>query len=245
MEINIWEERDTMIKKIDHTLLGTAYHTWLQSLFHFSYADYYQPYINKFGVIRVINDDILHANSGHDLHKHRDVEILTYLIEGELTHTPKTDVPQKLARGELYYMSAGSGMEHAEFNWGEKPVRLLQLWIRPNQKNLSPKVEYGRFKRESRLNQWQCIVSGLKGIADIKIHQELNIWVSELEENKSLSFEVKPDRQAYLIQIEGESMINNIAMVEKDGLEIFGDPIQIKAIKSSYFIIIEMKSNEE
>lgn len=234
-----------MIKKIDHTLLGTAYHTWLQSLFHFSYADYYQPYINKFGVIRVINDDILHPNSGHDLHKHRDVEVITYLIQGELTHTPKTDLPQKLTRGELYYMSAGSGIEHAEFNWSEKPVRLLQLWVRPNEKKLTPKVEYGYFKREERLNQWHNIVSEIKGGAPIEIHQELNIWVSELEQDQMLTFDVKKGRQAYLIQIEGESSINHIVMVEKDGLEIFEEPIEIKAHKPSYFMLIEMKSSDD
>ncbi|MTN79915.1 pirin family protein [Turicibacter sanguinis] len=232
-----------MIKKIDHTLLGTAYHTWLQSLFHFSYADYYQPYINKFGVIRVINDDILHVNSGHDLHKHKDVEIITYMISGELTHTPKIGMPKKLTRGELYYMSAGSGMEHAEFNWGEKPVRMIQLWIRPNQKNVAPKVEYGCFKREQRFNQWQKIVSDLEHETPIQIHQEVNIWVSEVEANRDLDFDILKNRQAYLIQLEGESMINNIAMSEKDGMEIFEEPIKIKTVRPSLFMIIEMNIN--
>ena len=232
-----------MIKKIDHTLLGTAYHTWLQSLFHFSYADYYQPYINKFGVIRVINDDILHVNSGHDLHKHKDVEIITYMISGELTHTPKIGMPKKLTRGELYYMSAGSGMEHAEFNWGEKPVRMIQLWIRPNQKNVAPKVEYGCCKREQRFNQWQKIVSDLEHEAPIQIHQEVNIWVSEVEANRDLDFDILKNRQAYLIQLEGESMINNIAMSEKDGMEIFEEPIKIKTVRPSLFMIIEMNIN--
>lgn len=231
-----------MIKKIDHTLLGTAYHTWLQSLFHFSYADYYQPYINKFGVIRVINDDILHANSGHDLHKHRDVEILTYLIEGELTHTPKVGMPKKLTRGELYYMSAGSGMEHAEFNWGDEPVRMIQLWIRPNQKNAKPHVEYGCFTKEQRHNQWQNIVSDSQHLAPIKIHQEVNIWVSEVDAHHELDFEVLKNRQAYLIQLEGESVINKIAMSEKDGMEIFEESIRIQTLSPSFFMIIEMKT---
>lgn len=238
------EDPDIMIKKIDHTLLGTAYHTWLQSLFHFSYSDYYQPYINKFGVIRVINDDILHANSGHDLHKHRDVEIVTYLINGELTHTPKTGMPKKLNRGELYYMSAGRGMEHAEFNWGDKALRMIQLWIKPNQKNLEPKVEYGDFTKKDRENKWQKIVSSIHEDAPIQIHQEVNIWVSEVEAQTELEFNVLTNRQAYLIQLEGESMINHIAMSEKDGMEIFEEPIKILTLKPSFFMIIEMPTTK-
>lgn len=227
-----------MIKKIEKKQLGTAYHTWLQSLFHFSYANYHQP-SNTFGVLRVINDDILHAGSGHDLHKHREVEILTYILEGDLTHAPKQYEMKTLHRGDLYYMSAGSGIEHGEFNWGDIPVRMIQIWMKPNEKGLTPNVQYAKVNSHHARHQWHLIASPTQ-TTPIKIHQDVYVWLIELETSKQAQFDVKEGRQAYLIQLEGSSMVNNEEMASSDGMEIYEDQILIKAHEQSHFILIEM-----
>lgn len=227
-----------MIKKVDHKELGTAYHTWLQSLFHFSNANYHQP-SKKFGVLRVINDDILHAGSGHDLHKHKEVEILTYILEGSLTHTPHQFEIKTLNRGDFYYMCAGNLIEHGEFNWGNTPVRMIQIWMAPKQKSLMPAIKYASFNQENNKNKWHLIAASTDD-APLKIHQEVKVWLTHLESDKMLHFEVCEDRQAYLIQLEGLSQINEEQMNPRDGLEIYEDLIEIKAKTDSHLILIEM-----
>ena len=227
-----------MIKKIEKKQLGTAYHTWIQSLFHFSHTNYHQP-SNTFGVLRVINDDILHAGSGHDLHKHKDVEILTYILEGDLTHTPRQHEIKILHRGDLYYMSAGSGIDHGEFNWGDTSVRMIQIWIKPNEKGLTPNVQYASFNSDHAKNQWHLIASPTQ-TTPITIYQDAYVWLIELEAFKQTQFDIKKGRQAYLIQLEGSSMINDEEMASRDGMEIYEDRIEIKTHEQSQFILIEM-----
>ncbi|MGL4336918.1 MAG: pirin family protein [Turicibacter sp.] len=232
-----------MLKKIDHTLLGTAYHTWLQSLFHFSLADYYQPVNKKYGIIRVINDDIMHPSGGHDLHKHREVEILTYVIEGELTHTYKGGIPNTLTAGHMYYMRAGTGIEHGEFNWSDTILRTLQIWIVPKERKQTPCVEYGLFEQKQFHNEWLKIggIESEKVIFDI--NQEVAVWITKLDAFKHLTFEVEKNRKAYLIQIEGSSVINHIEFEARDGLEIEEEMLNIEAKTDSHFIVIEMKKD--
>lgn len=227
-----------MIKKVDQKQLGTAYHTWLQSLFHFSYANYHQP-SKKFGVLRVINDDILHAGSGHDLHKHKEVEILTYVLEGSLTHTPRQYEMKMLGRGDFYYMCAGHEIEHGEFNWGDTPVRMIQVWMVPKQKSLTPSVQYGSWNPEMKKNKWHLIASSTDDTL-INIHQDVRVWLIQLESNQTAPFEVTKGHQAYLIQLEGKSRINEEQMKARDGLEIYEDFIEIQASEESHFMLIEM-----
>lgn len=227
-----------MIKKVDQKQLGTAYHTWLQSLFHFSYANYHQP-SKKFGVLRVINDDILHAGSGHDLHKHKEVEILTYVLEGSLTHTPRQFEMKTLERGDFYYMCAGNGIEHGEFNWGDAPVRMIQVWMVPKQKSLTPSVQYGSFNQEVEKNKWHLIAASTDDTL-MKTHQDVQVWLIQLESNHTVHFEVSKGRQAYLIQLEGTSRINEEKMNRRDGLEIYEDLIEIQASEDCHLMLIEM-----
>ncbi len=230
-----------MIKKIDQKQLGTAYHTWLQSLFHFSYANYHQP-SKRFGVLRTINDDILHVGSGHDLHKHKEVEILTYIVKGQLTHTPRQHEMKTLYCGDIYYMTSGSEIEHGEFNWGDVPVRMIQIWMIPNEKNLAPKVQYASFNKQYNKNKWHLMAAPTNE-APIKVNQDAYVWLINLESGVNSHFEVKKGRQAYLIQLEGYSTINEEEMTPRDGIEIYEDQIQIEARDNSHLLLIEMALN--
>ena len=121
-----------MIKYIDHEKMGTADHGWLRSRFHFSFAQYYNPENMGFGALRVLNDDLVRPGTGFETHPHRDMEIISYVVQGELTHGDSMGNRQTLKRGQIQYMSAGTGVWHSEHNLGEDTLRFLQIWIYPD-----------------------------------------------------------------------------------------------------------------
>jgi quercetin 2,3-dioxygenase len=230
-----------MIKKIESKNMGSSNLGWLKSKFHFSFAEYFNPDNIQFGVLRVINDDLIAPNTGFDTHPHRDMEIISYVVNGELTHGDNMGNKNTITRGQVQYMSAGTGVLHSEHNLGEETARFLQIWIFPNKNRLKPNYGDYRFNWEERKNNWLHMVSGSNGDAPIKIHQDANLYSLELEKGKEISFPVKEGRQAYLVQIEGTSVINNIELSDRDGMEIIEENISIQAVETSHILIIEMK----
>ena len=231
-----------MLKKLDKENMGTSNLGWLESRFHFSFAEYRNPENINFGVLRVLNDDIVHPKSGFDMHPHENMEIISYVVDGELTHKDSMGNEETLKSGDVQYLSAGDGIFHSEYNLHEnKDLRLLQIWIYPPHKNL-PKL-YGSksFKKEQRENKLLNIVSSKEGEAAIKIYQDVNLYVCELEKNKTINFNIDKNRQLYLVQIEGSSIINDIELNDSDALEVTEvQSLNIKANKDSHFLIIEM-----
>lgn len=232
-----------MIYKVDHTTMGRSNLGWLRSLFHFSFAQYYNPANMNFGVVRVLNDDLIEANEGFDTHPHRDMEIISYVVDGELTHGDNMGNENTISRGHVQYMSAGTGVMHSEYNRGDNLARLLQIWIMPDQKAYRPQYGDQRFEKKDRHNHWLEIVSSTKGTAPIKIHQDANISVLELDAGKTIDFEVKSDRQAYLVLIEGKSLINGVELIMRDALEIVEENLMIQALENSHYLVIEMRKN--
>lgn len=229
-----------MLRKIDNTKMGSSDLGWLKSKFHFSFAEYYNPSNLNFGALRVINDDLVKPGTGFDTHPHRDMEIISYVIDGELTHGDSMGNKRTLSRGHVQYMSAGTGVFHSEHNFGEETLRFLQIWIIPDKYGYEPNYGDYEFKWNDRKNKWLNIVSSKEGNAPIKINQDSNIFVIELDKNKEIEFKVGERRQAYLVQIEGISDINNIILNMRDGLEIIEEDIIIKAIETSHILVIEM-----
>ena len=229
-----------MVRKIDHNNMGESNMGWLKSIFHFSFADYFNPLNINFGVLRVINDDLIEAGTGFDTHPHRDMEIVSYVIDGELTHGDSMMNKSTLQRGHVQYMSAGTGVEHSEHNLGEGLARFLQIWIYPDRRDHVPNYGEYRFDWELRHNQWFRIVSKVDGDAPIKIHQDANIYVLELSEGNTITFPVNQKRQAYLVQIEGTSVINELQLEARDAMEIIEEDINITAHTTSHFLVIEM-----
>lgn len=230
-----------MLRKIDNTKMGSSDLGWLKSKFHFSFAEYYNPSNINFGVLRVINDDLVKPGTGFDTHPHRDMEIISYVIDGELTHGDSMGNRRTLSRGHIQYMSAGRGVFHSEHNLGEETLRFLQIWIFPDKNGYEPNYGDYKFELKDRKNKWLNIVSSKEGNAPIKINQDANIFVLELDKDKEIEFKVGEGRQAYLVQIEGRADINNIILNKRDGLEIIEEDIKIKAIETSHFLVIEMK----
>lgn len=230
-----------MLRKIDNKNMGRSDLGWLQSIFHFSFSNYYNRDNMNFGVLRVINDDLIKANTGFGMHPHRDMEIVSYVVDGELTHGDNIGNKNTITRGHVQYMSAGTGISHSEHNLGETTARFLQIWLLTNQEGLTPNYGDHKFEWEDRKNKWLHIVSSTKGDAPIKINQDANIYVLELENHKEIDFKVREGRQAYLVQIEGSSEISNIVLNNRDALEIVEEDILIKSKGRSHVLIIEMK----
>jgi quercetin 2,3-dioxygenase len=231
-----------MLKKLPKENMGTSNLGWLESRFHFSFAEYRNPNNINFGVLRVLNDDIVHPQSGFDMHPHSNMEIISYVVNGEITHKDSMGNSETLKRGEVQYLSAGDGIYHSEHNVHKSDnLRLLQIWIIPPFAGLPRLYGSKRYEQKDRINKFLNIVSSTDGNADIKIYQDINIYVSELEIDKSLEFEIKENRQVYFVQIEGSSNINEITLNAGDAMEIVDiEKIEIKALENSHFLFIEM-----
>jgi redox-sensitive bicupin YhaK (pirin superfamily) len=223
--------------------MGTSNLGWLESRFHFSFAQYYNPQNINFGCLRVLNDDIIHPDSGFDTHPHENMEIVTYITQGELTHKDSMGNEETLTRGEVQYLSAGDGIFHSEHNLNKtKDLKLLQIWILPPKKGLPRLYGSHRFKKEERENKLLNIVSSQNGEAPIKIYQDVNFYVSELDSSKELRYEINPNRQIYFVQIEGSSTVNEIVLENGDACEITEENLlKINAIENSHFLFIEME----
>lgn len=230
-----------MLRKLDHQFMGGAVYDWLETTYHFSFADYFDEANINFGVLRVLNDDHIAPHSGFDSHPHKDMEILTYVVNGTLTHKDSLGNTETLTRGQMQYLSAGTGIQHSEYNEGDEPLRLLQIWIHPDQKDHQPTYGEYHFEWEARHNEWLHMVSDIHGKAPITVNQDVNIYTIFLDEDNTAEINVGEGRQAYLMQIEGFSEVNHIALKEKDALEIIEDNIHIAATHDSHFIVIEMQ----
>lgn len=235
------KEGFSMIQKIKHSQLGRSNLGWLNSWFHFSFAEYYNPDKLQFGMLRVVNDDLIQPNSGFDTHPHKDMEIITYVVNGVLTHQDDMGNQRTLRRGEVQYMSAGTGVLHREMNFGRQVLRLLQIWILPDRIGHSPRYGEYRFIWEKRRGNWLHMVSGETTVAPIQIHQDMNIYATEILAGESVTFEIQNNRQAYLILIEGAASVNSIALEERDALTVKGsESLQMITKTTAHCLLFEM-----
>lgn len=230
-----------MIRHLENKNMGKSNLGWLKSSFHFSFAEYFNIDNMHFGPLRVLNDDLIEAGKGFDTHPHENMEIVTYIVSGELTHGDSMGNKRTLSRGNMQYMSAGTGVYHSEHNLSDEMLRLLQIWIIPDKQGLKPQYGDFEFNFDDRRNKFLHMVSSMEGKAAIKINQDVNMYTLFLEEGKEIEFKVEAGRQVYLVQIEGNSIINNIKVNEKDAMEIIEEDISIKSKTDSHFILIEMR----
>ncbi|MCL2760865.1 MAG: pirin family protein [Desulfuromonadales bacterium] len=230
-----------MLRYIDHTKMGRGKHNWLDSHFHFSFAEYFNPNNVQFGILRVVNDDLVQPGTGFDTHQHANMEIISYVIDGELTHADSMNNKQTLSRGQVQYMSAGTGVLHSEYNLGNKLLRFLQIWILPDKKGYKPNYGDHRFKWEDRTDKWLPIVGSPDSSAPIHIHADMDISVTEISKGKDLEFKVAKGRQAYLVLIEGAAKIGEHSLVARDAMEIVEQDITIHANENAHLIVLEMQ----
>ena len=229
-----------MIKHIPFKSLYTANHGWLKSHFHFSFAEYHDENKMHYGVLRVMNDDFIQPHSGFGTHPHRDMEIITYILRGELTHEDSMGNKESLGRGAMQYLSAGTGITHSERNEGNEEVHLIQTWILPSEKNRTPQYGSKIYDNEMRHNKWLHLI-GPEGTPDvINIYQDANIYVTELDGGKSLTFRLGKNRQVYLKVMEGEVNVNDFLLHEGDAAEIKNEDIHLVGVNDAHVMLIEM-----
>lgn len=233
-----------MLKHIDSNKMGRSKLGWLDSYFHFSFAEYYNPKNIQFGVLRVINDDFIQPHTGFDTHPHKDMEIITYVVDGAVTHADSMKNQHTLSRGQVQYMSAGTGVTHSEHNLGDEPLRLLQIWIMPDRAGHAPNYGDYPFALEDRNDRWMPIASAFgeeASTAPVRVHADVNLYASIISAKSSLSFEVAQNRQAYLVLIEGEAEVGGMHLYARDALEITEENITVSAVQTSHILMIEME----
>ena len=229
-----------MIKKLPKENMGTSNLGWLESRFHFSFAEYRNPKNINFGVLRVLNDDIIHPISGFDMHPHSNMEIISYIVDGEITHKDSMGNSETLKRGEVQYLSAGDGIYHSEHNMHKsEDLRLLQIWIIPPKSGLPRLYGSHRYKFEERDNKLLNIVSSQDGNSNIKIYQDIKMFVSEFD--KPFEYKIEKNRQIYFVQIEGSSSVNGTILEDGDAMEIVDiENLTVNPITKSHILFIEM-----
>jgi redox-sensitive bicupin YhaK (pirin superfamily) len=230
-----------MIKHIPFDSLYHSQQGWLKSRYHFSFAEYHNTKNTRYGVLRVLNDDLIAPHSGFGMHPHSDMEIISYVVDGALTHEDNLHNKQTLHRGDMQYMSAGTGVTHSEVNDGDKEVRLLQLWIYPETKGLKPDYGSKTYDRAQRYNHWLHLAGPKTSGADVTINQDANVYVSEFDAGETMEFQLAEGRQAYLKLIEGSIELGALSMQRGDAAEVYGEPLKIKALEAAHLLLVEMK----
>lgn len=182
---------------------------WLSAYWLFSFDRYYDPNNLTFGPLRVFNHDTVKGGAGFPTHPHREMEIVTYVLEGALRHKDSTGGAGLIRAGEAQRMTAGTGVAHSEFNASEEEtVRLLQMWVLPERAGLTPSYEQKRFTTEERAGALLPIASGQDAPGAVKIHQDVTFYVSRLRAGESVAHELKPGRRAFFYVIDGEVTLN-------------------------------------
>ena len=222
---------------------GKADHGWLKSFHTFSFANYYNEKMMSFSSLRVINEDWIGANSGFPSHGHKDMEIITYVIEGAIEHKDSMGNSTIIKPGEVQRMSAGTGVNHSEFNPSRDSItHLLQIWILPKQAMLTPQYQQLHFSSDEKLNNLKLIVSGEDKSDDIKIAQDVNLYASVLQKDHQLVFNFDDKKFTYLNLIKGEIKVNEQKLVSGDAALIESETaLNIQGMaSSSEFLLFEL-----
>jgi len=217
---------------------------WLTTYHHFSFADYQNPDKMNFGPLRVFNDDEIQPGTGFDFHPHRDMEIITYVIDGELEHKDNQGNHGVIYPGEVQRMTAGSGIMHAESNHSkEKPLRLLQMWVFANKKGLAPSWEQKKFTKQERMDKLvPVVVSENTSIHDaLHIHQDATFYLATISANNKVEHKLGSGRQSYLFVIDGKIKLGNDILQTRDAAMISKeDDIVIRAEAPTELILIDL-----
>jgi redox-sensitive bicupin YhaK (pirin superfamily) len=202
---------------------GYAERDWLRSWHSFSFAEYYDPRYMHFGPLRVINEDIIAPGGGFPTHPHRDMEIITYLLEGELEHKDSMGNGSVIRPGEVQRMSAGTGVQHSEFNPSpDQPSHLLQIWIVPDRGGHAPGYEQKRFAEGDRRGRLCLVASGDGRDGAVTIHQDAELHSALLDGDESIEFELASARQCWIQVARGSVSVNGRALHQGDGVGLQG-----------------------
>lgn len=199
---------------------GHANYGWLDTYYSFSFANYYDPQQMGFRDLRVINEDFVSPGKGFGAHPHNDMEIITYIVDGELSHRDSTGREATIKRDDVQRMSAGTGVVHSEYNNSDAPVHLLQIWIMPEADGLKPSYEDRTFPREEKIDRLKLIASHDGREGSTRINQNASVYASLLSSGKALELRLADGRHAWVQLISGELDVNGKRLKKGDGAAI-------------------------
>ena len=209
---------------------GHANHGWLNTYHTFSFADYYDPKFVSFRSLRVINEDRVAPGAGFGRHGHRDMEILTYVIDGSLAHKDSMGHEELLGPNEIQRMSAGTGVMHSEYNGSKsQPVHFFQIWIEPATDGTPPSYEQIRFNPLEKQNQWKRLAGPAPENGSARINQDAHVFVAELSKDAQLPYEFARGRAAWVHVVRGEVLVNGIALKAGDAASVSGENLVLTA----------------
>ncbi len=203
---------------------GHGNYGWLDTRYSFSFANYFDRKHMGFRDLRVINEDWIAAGQGFGAHPHQDMEIITYIVDGELSHRDSTGREATIKPNDVQRMSAGTGVTHSEYNNSDAPVHLLQIWIMPEANGLPASYEDRTIAREEKQNRLRLIASRDGREDSTKIHQDASVYASVLDSGKSLEHQLSPGRHAWLQLLSGELDLNGTKVAKGDGAAVSGEP---------------------
>lgn len=210
-----------MIEIIAAETRGSADHGWLKAKHTFSFADYQNPERVSFGSLRVINEDRIAPGQGFPTHSHQDMEIITYPISGTIEHKDSMGNGTVIVAGDVQRMTAGSGVQHSEFNHSqEDELHLLQIWIFPEEKNLEPGYEQATFSREQKLNQLRLVASRDGRDGSVTVHQKLDLYASIITPGTELVYDIAAAHKVFVQVVYGELALNGEDIKAGDGVQI-------------------------
>ncbi|MDJ0841536.1 MAG: pirin family protein [Acidobacteriota bacterium] len=221
---------------------GHANHGWLDSHHTFSFASYYDPAHMGFRKLRVINEDRVEAGRGFGKHPHRDMEIISYVIEGALEHGDSMGNNSTITPGEIQRMSAGTGVVHSEYNHSkEDEVHFLQIWIETERNGIPPSYEQKRFDDRIEPNELNLIAGREGGEGAITVHQDVNLYVAKMDADATTSYHVPQGRYAWIQMVRGNLTVNGVALGEGDGAAVSDvDNLEFSAGSDNEFLLFDL-----
>jgi redox-sensitive bicupin YhaK (pirin superfamily) len=222
---------------------GHANHGWLDTNFTFSFADYYDPAFMGFRDLRVINEDRIEPGQGFPKHGHRDMEIITYMISGELSHRDSMGNGETIRPNEVQRMTAGTGVLHSEYSSPTDRTHLLQIWILPEKRNLQPGYEQKLFPGEDKHGKLKLIASRGGDDGSVHINQDVRLYASILRDGEGVSHELADGRHAWIQLISGEIEVNGVKLTAGDGAAISEETaLAIKSLADkTEFLLFDLK----
>lgn len=221
---------------------GSANHGWLKSFHSFSFADYYDPKNMHFGNLCVINEDFIAAGAGFGKHPHQNMEIITYVISGALSHQDSMNNASTILPNEVQIMSAGTGVFHSEFNHEKnQETHLLQIWILPKEKEITPRYDQKSFAEDFKKNDFVLVVSGSGRDGSIQINQDAEIFVGKFSAQKTFDFVAKEGRKIWIQIVSGKISVNGKSLENGDAAAIENESeIKIIVEEKSEFLLFDL-----
>lgn len=222
---------------------GHAQHGWLDSWHTFSFADYYDPEHMGYSVLRVINDDTIAPGAGFPTHAHQDMEIVTYVLEGALEHRDSLGNGDIIRPGDVQRMSAGTGIRHSEFNPSQtEPVRLLQIWLLPQQPGAEPGYEQTRFDPAQLQGRFRVVASPDGREGSVRINQDTLLYAAKLDQGEAARMTLAPGRRAYLRVAKGDIELKGFPLHQGDGAEISQEAeIIVSGLNSAEILVFDLQ----